>query len=146
MPTRKGSKEKPARAGEETDRSSRTEPHALDRTSPPSITGAAFWELMDRWEVPNEPALRLIAGPPLTKTGKRPRFRLTGEQAERFVLLREIDRHAAAIFGTTSMWLARANRSAFSGHTPLEHMLRNDRRGITEVLRFLKMQTFKASL
>ena len=90
--------------------------------------------------------MRLINGPPSTSTGKRPRFRLTGEQVERFVLLREIDRHAGAIFGTASMWLARANRSAFSGHTPLEHMLRNGQQGIADVLRFLKMQAFKASL
>jgi hypothetical protein len=105
-----------------------------------------LWELMDRWEVPNEPALRLIAGPPLTSTGKRPRFRLIGEQVERFTLLREIDRHAGAIFGTASAWLAQATPPAFSGHTPLEHMLRNGRRGIAEVLRFLEMQAFKASL
>ena len=115
MPTRKKSKEEPSRAIKGADRTSHTQPDAAAKSSPPSITGAAFWELMDRWEVPNEPALRLIAGPPLTSTGKRPRFRLTGEQAERFVLLREIDRHAAAIFGTASMWLARANPPAFSG-------------------------------
>ena len=101
---------------------------------------------MDRWEVPNEPALRLIAGPPLKSTGKRPRFRLTGEQAHRFALMRQIDQHATAIFGTTSTWLARANLPAFSGHTPLEHMLNNGRQGITDVLRFLELQAFKASL
>jgi uncharacterized protein (DUF2384 family) len=90
--------------------------------------------------------LRLIAGPPLTGTGKRPRFRLTGEQAERFALLRQIDRHATDIFGSTTNWLGRANPPAFSGHTPLEHMLRNGRRGIADVLRFLELQAFKASL
>jgi hypothetical protein len=37
-------------------------------------------------------------------------------------------------------------RLAFSGDTPLEHMLRNGRRGIAGVLRFLEHQTFKPSL
>ena len=102
---------------------------------------------MDRWEVPDEAALSLIAGPPLTGTGKRPRFQLTGEQVERFNLLREIDRHAVDIFGTASAWLARSNPApAFSGRTPLEHMLGNGARGIADVLRFLKLQAFKASL
>ena len=42
-------------------------------------------------------------------------------------LLREIDRHVAAIVGTASMWLGRVTPPAFSGYTPLEHMLRNGR-------------------
>jgi hypothetical protein len=146
MPTRKKPEQEPPRAGQGSGRQSRTEPDASPRSSPPSVTGAAFWELMDRWEVPNEPALRLIAGPPLTGTGKRPRFRLTGEQAERFILLREIDRHVGAIFGTAASWLAGPNPPAFSGHTPLEHMLRNGRPGIADVLHFLELQAFKASL
>jgi len=61
-------------------------------------------------------------------------------------LLREIDRHAATIFGTTTMWLARATPPAFSSRTPLEHMLRHGRQGIADVLRLLEVQTFKASL
>ena len=116
------------------------------RTNPPSIAGAAFWALMDRWQVPDEAALDLIAGPSLTKTGKRPRFRLTGEQVERFTLLRQIDRHAVDVFGSAVKWLARTGTPAFAGRTPLEHMLRHGRTGITEVLRFLEMQAFKASL
>ena len=117
------------------------------KSGPSSITGAAFWVLMDRWQVPDETALRLIAGPPLTSTGKRPRFRLTGEQVERFILLRELDRHAADIFGDPATWLARSNRAApFSARTPLEHMLRNGRHGIADVLRFFELQTFKKSL
>jgi uncharacterized protein (DUF2384 family) len=100
---------------------------------------------MDRWQVPDEAALRLIAGPPLTKAGKRPRFRLIGEQVDRFMLLRQIDQHAVDIFGSAAKWLTRP-RSAFSGRTPLEHMLHHDRPGIAEVLRFLELQAFKKSL
>lgn len=102
--TRRKSRAGVVRSGEGTDRSFRTKPDALPTTKPPSITGAALWELMDRWEVPNEPALRLIAGPPLTSTGKRPRFRLIGEQVERFTLLREIDRHAGAMVLSRMWW------------------------------------------
>ena len=102
---------------------------------------------MDRWQVPDQPALRLIAGPPLTSKGKRPRFRLTGEQVERLAFLSEIDRHAADMFGEAATWLARSNRAPpFSGRTPLEHMLRNGRPGIADVLRFLKLQSFRKSL
>jgi hypothetical protein len=61
-------------------------------------------------------------------------------------LLRQIDRHAGVIFGTTSMWLNRADPRAFSGDTPLQHMLQNGRPGIAGALRFLEMQAFKASL
>jgi Protein of unknown function (DUF2384) len=62
-------------------------------------------------------------------------------------LLREIDRHAVDIFGEATTWLAHPNpAAAFSGRTPLEHMLRHGRRGIADVLRFLELQTFKASL
>jgi hypothetical protein len=104
-------------------------------------------EKSNAWEIPDEAAVRLIAGPPLTNTGKRPRFRLIGEQVERFTFLREIDRHVVDIFGKAAAWLARPNpEPAFSGRTPLEHMLRNGRSGIADVLRFLEHQTFKASL
>ena len=64
---------------------------------------------MDDWNVPDEAGLRLIAGPSVTRAGKRPRFRLTGEQVERFVLLREIDRHLIDLYGKAPAWLARSN-------------------------------------
>ena len=36
-----------------------------------NVTGAAFWQPMDRWQVRDEEALRLIDGRPLTAQGKR---------------------------------------------------------------------------
>src|SRR4051812_28340281 len=99
MPKRKKSERKPIRDGEENGPPAIRGGRSASRTtSLPSITGAAFWALMDRWKIPDELAVRLIAGPPLTGTRKRPRFRLTGEQVEKFNLLREIDRHAVNIF------------------------------------------------
>ena len=60
------------------------------------VTGAAFWALMARWVVPDDQALKLIGQPP-SPSGKRPRFALTAEQADRLELLRDIDRHATDI-------------------------------------------------
>jgi hypothetical protein len=65
--------------------------------SPPAphrsqATAKAFWALMDRWQVPDEKALRLldhVGG--LTAAGKRPRFAMTGDEAKRFAYLMEID-------------------------------------------------------
>ena len=71
---------------------------------------------------------------------------IIGEQVDRFTLLRQIDRHAGDVFGSAAKWLARAGTPAFAGRTPLEHMLRRGRRGIAEVLRFLEVQAFKASV
>src|SRR5437879_2896681 len=60
-------------------------------------TSTAFWELMARWQVPDTEALTLIDQPP-GASGKRPRFALTTDQTERLALLREIDRHASALY------------------------------------------------
>jgi hypothetical protein len=76
---------------------------------------------MDRWEVPNEPALRLIAGPPLTKTGKRPRFRLIGEQVERFVLLREIDQRGCDLWDGKHVAGPGEFTGVFRPHAPGSH-------------------------
>jgi hypothetical protein len=133
MPTRK-KRQGPVRGQTGDDASS---PSA----NPPSITGAAFWALMDRWQVPDEAALDVIAGPSLTKTGKRPRFRLTGEQVERFTLLRQIDRHAADVFGSAAKWLARAGTAAFAGRTPLAAHSASRR-----CCGFSKCRSFKASV
>src|SRR5689334_18194019 len=86
-----------------------------------SITGAAFWALMDSWRISDDAALRLIGGPPLTSTGKRPRFRLVGEQVEKFELLRQVDRQLVDIYGQPFTWLHSV--PVFSGHAALEHMI-----------------------
>lgn len=97
--------------------------------------------------MPDDAALRLIDGPPPTANGKRPRFRLEGEQVEIFAQLREIDRHVADIFGDAAVWLARTGAAPeFQKRSAIDHMVRNGRRGIAELLRFLQQQSFKASL
>ena len=110
------------------------------------VTGAAFWALMARWGVPDAQALELIGQPP-SPSGRRPRFALTTEQAERLELLRDIDRHATDIHQDAGAWLRRPNRSTvFGGRSPIAYMAREGRGGIEDVLRHLHMLAFGGSL
>ena len=53
---------------------------------------ATFWSLMERWRVPDDQALELIAyDGKLPDSGKRPRFRLSSTQVEFVSSLVEID-------------------------------------------------------
>jgi hypothetical protein len=86
------------------------------------VTGSAFWALMARWSVPDDQALQLIGQPPRA-SGKRPRFALNPDQAERLELLREVDRHATDIYQDAAGWLQRVNRSTmFGGRSPVDYM------------------------
>jgi hypothetical protein len=110
------------------------------------VTGAAFWALMKRWGVPDDQALELIGQPP-SPSGKRPRFALTTEQADRLELLRDIDRHATDIHQDAGAWLRRPNRSTvFGGRSPIAYMAREGKGGIEDVLRHLHMLAFGGSL
>lgn len=122
----------------------------VDETEEPperSVTGAAFWALMARWGVPDELALPLIAGPPRTAAGKRPRFRLVGKQVERFELLRAIDQHLVDLHGDPAPWLAKVQAAQpFGRRKPMAFMAEGGADAIAETLRFLERQAFKASL
>jgi hypothetical protein len=113
----------------------------------PSIAGAAFWALMDHWAVPDDVALRLIAGPERRPAGGRPRFRLRGAQAETYGLLRGIDRHLEDLFGTSRAWLSTGIREKpFARRTPLAYMAEGGPGAVGDVLRHLERLAFKASL
>ena len=115
-------------------------------TAPRRVTGAAFWALMKRWDVPDDQALELIGQPP-SPSGKRPRFALTTEQADRLELLRDIDRNATDIHQDAGAWLRRPNRSTmFGGRSPIAYMAREARGGIEDVLRHLHVLAFGQSL
>ena len=118
-------------------------------TEPPThrpVTGAAFWALMKRWSIPDAQALEMIGQPP-SPSGKRPRFALTTEQADRLELLRDIDRHATDIHQDAGAWLRRPNRSTvFGGRSPIAYMAREGRGGIEDVLRHPHMLAFGGSL
>jgi hypothetical protein len=105
----------------------------------PSIAGAAFWALMDHWAVPDDVALRLIAGPERRPPG--------GRQAETYGLLRGIDRHLEDLFGTSRAWLSTGIREKpFARRTPLAYMAEGGPGAVGDVLRHLERLAFKASL
>jgi len=121
-----------------------------DEASPQrgGVTGAAFWALIDRWGIPDVQALKLIghAGGQ-TRTGKRPRFRLSPEQAELLGYLREIDEQLVGVTGEDAgKWLMHSTAPAFKGRTPLDHMIRGGRKGISDVLRFLMRKALEKSV
>jgi hypothetical protein len=106
---------------------------------PPSST--TFWALMDRWRVSDDQALELVGYQgKLPTTGRRPRFRLTSEQAHIVSTLLEID-VALATAEMDTAWLHRRSKTA--PRSPLDLM----RAGATDdVLRSLTQAALRASL
>jgi hypothetical protein len=97
--------------------------------------------LIDRWNVSDEQALELVNYEgPLPPTDRRPRFRLSTEQARIVSTLLEID-SALTTAGIDRTWLRK--RSGKTRRSPLDLM----RAGATdEVLRFLGQATLRASM
>jgi hypothetical protein len=105
----------------------------------PSTT--TFWSLMERWRVPDDQALELIAyDGKLPDSGKRPRFRLSSAQAEVVSSLVESD-IALTAAAMDAEWLHKP--MADTDRTPLD-LLRAGAR--EEVLGALRKITFEASL
>jgi hypothetical protein len=95
------------------------------------LSSPQFWELMERWRVPDATALELIEFPgKLGKEGKRPRFRFTTHQRRITSYLPEIDAALMAA-GKDSAWLHRRIRGAPFSRTPIEHMLARRMDGLT---------------
>lgn len=112
-----------------------------------SITGAAFWALVDRWGLADEAALRLVGGPSRPASGKRPRFRLTGVQVDRYEILRAIDRHLEDLRLEPAPWLgAKIAAKPFGRTSPAAFMAAGGAEAAAEVLRYLELLAFKASL
>jgi uncharacterized protein (DUF2384 family) len=117
-----------------------------DKPASRPVTGAAFWALMARWGVPDVQALQLVGQPP-SASGKRPRFALNPDQAERLEMLREVDRHATDIYQDAGQWLRRPNQTTmFAGMPPIALMAQEGREGIEAVLRHLNKMTFSGSV
>ena len=75
-----------------------------------TLTSKLFRELMDRWDIADETALRLLGHEGgLTLQGKRPRFALTPEEAHRLTNLLTIDRLLTELFGEAAPWVKRAH-------------------------------------
>jgi len=118
-----------------------------DRTSGRSLSAKQFWELMERWRVPDSMALDLIgfAGK-MGKSGKRPRFRFSPLQRRATSWLSEIAA-ALAPAGEDPGWLHRESRAApFKGKTPLALMVAAGVSGMAEVLRFLTRAALRRAL
>jgi hypothetical protein len=107
----------------------------------PHPSSAVFWSLIDRWRVSDEQALELISYEgKLPTTERRPRFRLSAEQARTVSTMLEVD-SALAAAGIDPAWLHR--RSDEMPRAPVDLM----RAGATEeVLRSLTQVALKASV
>jgi hypothetical protein len=111
------------------------------------MSSRAFWEIVDRLQIPDAAALDLIGYPgKIGPSGKRPRFRLTTRQTRLASYLIEIE---AALLASdqTPKWLQRRNRSApFSGRVPLERAKERGDEGLAEMLQFLNRAVLRKSL
>ena len=118
-------------------------PRALGRT----LSAKQFWDLMERWHVPDAVALDLIEYPgKLGASGKRPRFRFTTRQQRITSYLPEIDAALAAA-GKDPNWLhRRIGPAPFSRHTPIEHMRAHGMDGMLDLIKALNREAMRRSL
>ena len=131
------------------------EPHAVEprstiqpRARPASVSSAVFWSLMDRWDVGDTEALRLVGhSGGLTKKGTRPRFKLDSDEVEAFLGLQEIDTAVDALKLRPSAWLRQPiKEQPFGGSVPLAFLVREALPGIRVVLRFLLQSGLRMSV
>ena len=107
----------------------------------PRPSGATFWDLMDRWGVSNDQAMELVGYEGrLPVTDRRPRFKLSTEQAGIVATLLEID-SALTTAGLDPPWLHK--RSGKRSRSPLDLMRTG---AMDEVLRSLTQTALLASV
>jgi len=128
----------------------RTSPEPREASPPPLgrvLSSRQFWDILERWRVPDVIALELIEFPgKLGKEGKRPRFRFTTRQQRITSYLLEIDTALAAAGGDQT-WLHRKIQGApFSRRTPIEHIVARGMEGMADVLQALNRTAMKAAL
>lgn len=111
------------------------------------LSSRQFWDLIERWRVPDATALELIEFPgKLGKDGKRPRFRFTTRQQRITSYLAEIDA-ALTSAGKDQTWLHRKIRNLpFSHRSPIEHMVGHGMDGLADVLQALNRAAMQAAL
>jgi hypothetical protein len=111
------------------------------------LSSRQFWDLMERWHVPDATALELIEFPgKLGKEGKRPRFRFTTHQQRITSYLPEIDAALSAA-GKDQTWLHRKiQRSPFSRRAPIEYMVAHGMDGMADVLQVLNRAVMQVAL
>jgi hypothetical protein len=111
------------------------------------LSTSEFWDVMQRWHIPDRQALELIEYPGrLGAAGKRPRFRLTTRQRRLTSYLAEIDAVLPAA-GKQPEWLQQPiNAAPFARRAPIEHMLRRGMAGMADLLQFLSREAMRKSL
>src|ERR1700748_3051360 len=87
------------------------------------LSSRQFWDIMERWRVPDAVALELIEfHGRVWEEGKRPRFRFTTRQKRITSYLPEIDAALMAA-GKDQTWLHRkVQGQPFSRRTPIDYM------------------------
>ena len=120
---------------------------SVHRPLGPVLSSRQFWDLMERWRVPDASALELIEYPgKLGASGKRPRFRFTTRQQRITSYLPEIDTALTAA-GKDPAWLHRKIQSApFSRRTPIEYMVTHGMDGMEDVLHLLNRTAMRVAL
>jgi hypothetical protein len=110
------------------------------------MTSRAYWQMVDRLQIPDAMALEIIGCPgKLPLTGRRPRFRLNTRQSRLAAYLPEIEIALQSI-NESPDWLRRRSRVVpFSGRTPLDLMAQRDGEGVAEV-GFLTRAVMRKSL
>jgi hypothetical protein len=123
------------------------QPDMPKRPSGRVLSARQFWDLMERWRIPDATALELIEFPgKLGKEGKRPRFRFTSRQQRITSYLPEID-EALEATGQDQAWLHREIVTPpFDRRSPIEHMLARKMDGMTDVLRAPNREAMRVAL
>jgi hypothetical protein len=106
-----------------------------------------FWDIMERWRVPDATALELIEFPgKLGKEGMRPRFRFTTRQKRITSYLPEIDAALTAA-DKDQTWLHRKIQGPpFSRRTPVDYMVSRGMVGMADVLQALNRAAMETAL
>jgi hypothetical protein len=114
----------------------------------PSVTSAAFWKLMDRWDVPDLDALALIGHRGgLSKKGTRPRFKLNGEEGERVKSLFEIDQAISSLRLDPKNWMNKPIKAGpFEGAKPIFYLKKFGPKGVIAASRYLLKNGLRLSM
>jgi hypothetical protein len=112
------------------------------------LTSGTFWSLVDRWSMADRDALQLIGhSGGLTRTGTRPRFKLSEGEAEVVSAMHSLDTTLAQLGLDPAEWLAAPLRpEPFRGAPPLAVIQQTQLQGLRQVSRFLTQMSLRLSL
>ncbi|WP_147425981.1 hypothetical protein [Teichococcus wenyumeiae] len=112
------------------------------------LSSGSFWSLADRWGLAAPDALALIGSDRgLSKSGARPRFKLTDSQAEILAAMRSLDAALGQLGLDPGPWLSAPLRpEPFRGARPLEVIRKRRLQGLRDVSRHLMQMSLRLSL